>query len=155
MFVVTADHGMEHGYTDPKKLGGWFDALRTSGVKTVESTRFVYVKNVRFDIHGEQPRAGATSSVAVRVINDDVNDRGFRPAVAGAKVVLTDDDGNRYEGFTDAGGVAHVQVSPAHAGELRVKITHPAFTTERTAIPVAGADGVLPKRRRPARRAHH
>ncbi|MBC7644597.1 MAG: alkaline phosphatase family protein, partial [Thermoleophilia bacterium] len=26
--VVTADHGMEHQYTDPAKLGGWFDALR-------------------------------------------------------------------------------------------------------------------------------
>jgi len=29
--IVTADHGMEHQYTDPAKLGGWFDALRHLG----------------------------------------------------------------------------------------------------------------------------
>jgi hypothetical protein len=145
MFVVTADHGMEHQYTNPKQLGGWFDALRTSGVKVVESTRFVYVKNVRYDVHGPIPRAGVTSPMAVRVINDDVNDKGFRPAVTGAAVTVSDRAGHIWTGYTDATGVAHLEVTPTDGSPLSIEIDHPAFTSEHGEISVAGgAPAVTP-----------
>lgn len=155
MFVLTADHGMEHQSTDPKELGGWYDALRTSGVKTVESTRFVYIKNVQWSVHGATPQAGTTSTVAVRVINDDQRGDGVRPAVAGASVRISDGRGHTWVGHTDATGVAHVEVSPADAGSLTVKITHPGFTEEAGTIPVTGsASGSAHpvKRARPRRR---
>lgn len=152
MIVVTADHGMEHGYTEPSRLGGWFDALRTSGVKTVESTRFVYVKSVRYSVHGERPRVGVRSELAIRVVNDDENEQGFRPAVTGARVTVRDASGHEWQASTDAGGVARVEVDPSVAGDLELAITHPAFTTEHGSIPVDGGVGAAASGR--GRRRH-
>lgn len=150
MFVVTADHGMEHSYLTKDKLGGWYDAIRTSGVKAVESTRFVYIKNMVWSAHGETPAAGQPSTISVAVANDDRDTSGQQPAVAGATVVVTDDAGNSWTAHTGPDGVAHIPVSPAiGATHLIVRIDHPSFTREEGVISLAEA---AMRRRRGRRR---
>ena len=135
MFVVTADHGMEHSYLTKDKLGGWYDAIRTSGVKAVESTRFVYIKNMLWSVHGEMPAPGQSGTIAVAVANDDRDTSGQHPAVAGATVVVTDDAGNSWTAHSGPDGVAHIAIAPGvDATRLRIHIDHPAFTEEAGVI---------------------
>ncbi len=157
MFVVTADHGMEHSYLTKDKLGGWYDAIRTSGVKAVESTRFVYIKNMQWSAHGSTPMPGQSSSIAIRVANDDTNERGVKPAIAGATVVIRDDAGHSWTACTGPDGVARVDVAPGvDATQLHISIDHPAFTREEGVLTLGGnarlrgrAAGVEHTRRHP------
>jgi phosphonoacetate hydrolase len=131
MFVVTADHGMEHSYTTADKLGGWYDAMRRSGVKLVDSTRFVYIKNMMVSVHGEQPRSGVSTPIVVRVANDDTNANGQHFAVGGATVVVSDDAGNSWRAHSDGRGLARLVIAPGiDATRLRVRVDHPSFTQE-------------------------
>lgn len=135
MFVVTADHGMEHSYLSKDQLGGWYDAIRTSGVKAVESTRFVYIKSMQWSAHGATPMPGQSGTVAIRVANDDTNERGEHPAVAGATVIIRDDSGHTWTSVTGPDGVARVDVAPGvTATQLDITIDHPAFTREAGVI---------------------
>lgn len=134
LFVVTADHGMEH--QSMTGTGGWKQALKRSGVKTVESTRFVYVRNVDVSVRGPSPRAGVTAPMAVIVSDDDTNADGSRRAVAGATVTVTDPSGRRWTATTGPDGVARLDVTPSRAGEMQVDVTHADFTRERSFIDV-------------------
>lgn len=140
MFVLTADHGMEHQSLNKNELGGWKEALKRlsdNGVKTVESTRFVYIKNVLLKLMGPQPRVGVSSQLAVQVFNDDTDKNGNHFPIANAKVKFTDASGNVISTITDANGIARLQISPGAAGAAQVEVVHPDFTVERQQVVVA------------------
>ncbi|MCB0879802.1 MAG: alkaline phosphatase family protein [Thermoleophilia bacterium] len=139
-FVLTADHGMEHQYTEPEKLGGWFEALdraAADGARTKESTRFVYVHSVQWAVEGAVPKAGTTGELAIKVVNDDQDAQGTRPAVAGATVTVRDADGHEWSAVTDAEGRIKLPVSPTR-GPLQVTIEHTDFSVEKGSIPLPG-----------------
>lgn len=136
--VLTADHGMEHQHTDRRKLGGWRRALERAGrdgVRTVESTRFVYVKSVAWQVESPVPRAGTSGPLVLRVANDDRDARGARPPVGGATVTVRDANGRTWSARTDDEGRVRLDVAPT-AGPLQVTIEHADFSVERGSIPV-------------------
>lgn len=137
--VLTADHGMEHQHTDRHKLGGWFKALDRAardGARTVESTRFVYVKSVAWQLESPPPRVGERAQVVLRVDNDDRDAAGTRPAVSGATVTVRDATGKVWSGVTDDQGRVRLDVAPT-AGPLQVTIEHVDFSVERGTVPLA------------------
>jgi phosphonoacetate hydrolase len=138
--VLTADHGMEHQDRDVSKLGGWFEALdraAADGARTKESTRFVYVRSVQWGVEGPVPRAGTSGVLALRVRNDDANERGIRPGIAGATVTIRDAGGGTWTAVTDADGLVRLPISPKR-GPLQVQVEHVDFSRERGSIPLPG-----------------
>lgn len=136
--VLTADHGMEHQYRSKRKLGGWFKALdraAADGARTKESTRFVYVRSVQWGVEGAVPRAGTTGDLAIRVVNDDLDDHGGRPSIAGATVTVRDAAGGSWSAVTDSEGRVRLPISPK-AGPLQVVVEHVDFSVERGSIPL-------------------
>lgn len=134
--VLTADHGMETQDTDEAQSGGWFEALdraRVDGVETVESTRFVYVRNLRWQLVSGAPRAGAPGDLVVRVGDDDVDAAGVPKPIAAAEVVVVDADGHRWSGHTGPDGVVRVRIDPTR-GPLRLEIRRAGFSLERGTV---------------------
>ena len=130
--VLTADHGMGHQDTDERQLGGWFKALKRAakdGARTVESTRFVYVKSVRWTVEGAVPAAGTNGQLSISIVNDDEDDSGARPAVPGATVIVRDAAGGEWTAVTDADGRVRLPIAPK-AGPLRVEVQHVDFSRE-------------------------
>lgn len=139
--VLTADHGMAHQDTDPKRLGGWFEALdraAADGTRTKESTRFVYVRSVDWSVVGPVPAIGTSGELTLRVVNDDEDASGTPPPIAGATVTVTDAAGGSWVGVTDADGNVKLAVTPK-AGPLRVQVEHTDFSRELGSIDVPGA----------------
>jgi phosphonoacetate hydrolase len=145
MVVVTSDHGMEHQERDPAKLGGWFEALKESGVRLVESTRFVYVRTSRVGVVGPVPPAGSRGMLELSVVDDDADESGARPPLAGATVTVRDGAGSTWTGTVGTDGRIRLPVRPRR-GPLEVLVTHPEVTDRRMQIP-------LPGDRAPARRS--
>lgn len=134
--VLTADHGMAHQSTDKKQLGGWFKALdraAADGARTKESTRFVYVRSVRWGVDGAVPALGTSGPLSIAVVNDDADESGAQPAIPGATVTVRDAAGHSWTGVTDAQGRVRLQVSPT-AGPLSVSIEHVDYSVERGTI---------------------
>jgi hypothetical protein len=130
---------METQDADAREVGGWDEALRRAtadGTRTVHSTRFVYVKNVRWSVEGALPRAGAAGELRLRVVNDDADASGTRPPVAGAAVVVTDAAGHRWRGVTGADGTVRMPVEFV-AGAVRVEIEHADFSREVGTIEIS------------------
>jgi hypothetical protein len=148
--VLTADHGMEHQSKKKSQLGGWFQALdraAADGARTKESTRFVYVRSVRWGVDGAVPATGTTGPLTISVVNDDADASGKQPPIAGATVTVRDASGGSWQTVTDAQGRAQLQVSPT-AGQLDVTVEHVDFSVEHGAIQVPGGAAAAPKRRR-------
>lgn len=134
--VLTADHGMEHQDTDERKLGGWSDALKRAdadGVRTTESTRFVYVHSVVWKVDGAVPRAGTRGALSINVANDDRGTDGTHPSVEGATVTVRDASGGEWTAVTGADGRVRIPIEPKR-GPLTVTIEHPKFSKERGTI---------------------
>jgi hypothetical protein len=141
--VLTADHGMEHQDTDPAKVGGWKEALQRAaadGAVTKESTRFVYVRSMRWKVDGDVPAVGTSGSLALTVTNDDIDGTGVRPAMAGATVTVRDADGHEWHGTSDADGHVRIDGVAPTAGPMQVTIEHADFSREEGTIDVPGAN---------------
>jgi hypothetical protein len=139
--VLTSDHGMEHQHTNKRKLGGWFEALdraAADGARTKESTRFVYVRSVRWGVEGAVPQAGTTGVLAMRVVNDDQDEHGDRPAVSGATVTVRDAAGNSWNAVTDREGRIRLPIAPK-AGPLQIMVEHVDFSVEHGTVPLPPA----------------
>lgn len=137
MFVVTSDHGMEH--QSMSGTGGWkqaLDGLAASGVKTVESTRFVYLRTMQLNIGGAPLMVGVQNRLAVQVNDEDVDASGKHRPLQYAKVTLTLADGQSVVAVTDVNGIARLDVSPSGGDSAQVMVEHEKFTTERVNVPV-------------------
>jgi hypothetical protein len=141
--VLTADHGMETQSTDKDELGGWFRALERAsddGARTVESTRFVYVKSVEWGIEGAVPAAGVAGELTIAVRNDDRSASGEQPPVSGALVTVRDGAGHTWMAISGADGRVHLLIQPT-VGPLQVTIEHADFSREEGVIPLPGSPG--------------
>lgn len=138
MFVVTADHGQEH--QDGVGAGGWERAIAASGVRAIESTRFVYIKSMSLTITGGQqhvPGGTNISHVNVLVRDDDADAKGVREGIANAHVRFVDQHGKVVAAaVTDDKGVASVSFPPGYSEQLTVVVEQGDFTTERATISV-------------------
>lgn len=136
--VLTSDHGMGTQTRVKKDLGGWFKALdraAADGARTKESTRFVYVRSVQWQVEGTVPRAGTTGPLAISVVNDDDDAAGKKPAIAGATVKVRDAAGGTWTAVTDADGRVRIPISPRR-GPLQVQVEHVDYSVERGTIPL-------------------
>lgn len=130
MLVVSADHGME--LQGPKEqTGGWHEALKASTVKNKESTRFIYMKNMNYSVHGTPPTKDSASTMQVLVTDDDLGPKGVKKVVEGAIVEFVDAAGKRYSATTGKDGVAKIDLPAGAQAPLRVRVAHDQFTEEQ------------------------
>lgn len=137
--ILTADHGMASQAADDGVKGGWKDALERAaadGARVKESTRFVYVQSMRWQLEGSVPAAGASGTLAVRVVNDDEGTDGMRPPIAGATVTVRDAAGHTWTAVTDANGRVQLPIQPT-AGPLEIVVEQDEFSRETGSIPLA------------------
>jgi predicted AlkP superfamily pyrophosphatase or phosphodiesterase len=133
MFVVTADHGMEH--QSGIGAGGWEQAIASSGVKAIESTRFVYIKSLDVVPTSKQkhlPGGQNVSEITVRVRDDDLNADGSRRPIAQARVTLVDASGKVVgTAVTGKDGIATLETPPGYSAQLTLVVERDGFTPER------------------------
>ena len=134
--MLTADHGMEAQDIPADQLStedDWKSALAAAaadGHKTIESTRFVYLKTVQ--VHATMGARGAASRV-IFVRDDDTGPGGVVRAVAGAAVTIRDSAGREVRGMTGADGRVEIDCA-ALSGELTVTVEHADFSRETSVI---------------------
>jgi phosphonoacetate hydrolase len=101
LFVLMSDHGM--AATDLSLAGNPTLQLRQAGMKVVVTDLFAYLLDV--DVQVELEADGRTITVIVR--ENDVDERGVRPPVQGARVALGESSGSALaEAETNDLGVA-------------------------------------------------
>jgi len=133
LFVVTSDHGMAaqdialnaNPTVEPVK----------AGIKGIFAEPMIYLR----DMHLECVRANDRRTLRVTVLDNDFASDGERPAIAGAKVKLTDASGAMLgEATTSASGIAAF-ATPGNLRDedLRLKVEHADFN--RRTLRVDGA----------------
>ncbi|MBI2569849.1 MAG: alkaline phosphatase family protein [Candidatus Schekmanbacteria bacterium] len=132
--VFTADHGME-------QLGKNYDprspeqSMRDAGVQFVANGGNVYLQSLHLGIAGgEELTVGEPALVGVSVEEDDADELGARPPVAGAEVNLTNGS-EASQASTDASGLASLSFTPA-AEEIAISATMPAFNAATATVEV-------------------
>jgi hypothetical protein len=125
LFVITTDHGMAP--IDTTKAADQTLAVKDAGLSCVLTAPLVYLLDM--DVTLEPSPDGRTLSATV--LENDVDERGERPAVAGADLRVISHEGKMIaETKTDAYGVCGL---PLPAGEdpehLVVRVEHGKFNT--------------------------
>ncbi len=134
LLVVTADHGMEHQAN--KGLGGWKKAIKKSGIAAIDSTRFVYVRSMR--LAAEVAGGPGGTALVVRAVDDDVDEKGINPPVAGATVSVKLPDGRTVSAVTGDDGMARISLPAGATGEATVKVNSKDLTPATTTVSLGG-----------------
>lgn len=137
--VLTSDHGMEPqgGHAEHASYDdGWKQALqraaRIDGARAIESTRFVYVRNVQ--VTWSPPAADGLMTATV--VDDDRGPGGSTRAVAGAKVTARDTHGRTTTLVTDERG--RVRIDPRRLDSAaRLVVEHPEYSRQLVQVPTA------------------